>query len=69
VEAVTAGSVKAPVLSVGRDIEDTRGVLAQRYDAKPGTVYLIRPDQHVAARWRKFDAAKIKQALARALAS
>ncbi|GLR69014.1 FAD-dependent oxidoreductase [Acidocella aquatica] len=68
-EAVTYGAVKAQVLSVGRDIEDTRGVLTQRYDARPGTVYLIRPDQHVAARWRQFDTAKIKQALARALAS
>ena len=68
-EVVTSGAVKARVVSVGRDIEDKCGVLAQRYDAKPGTTYLIRPDQHVAARWRQFDAAKIKQALTRALAS
>ncbi len=67
--AVASGAVKAQVLSVGRDIEDARGVLAQRYDAKPGTTYLIRPDQHVAARWRQFDATKISQALARAMAS
>ena len=33
--------------------------------AKPGT-YLIRPDQHVAARWRAFDAGRVKAALARA---
>jgi 3-(3-hydroxy-phenyl)propionate hydroxylase len=43
------------------------GALAtQRYDARPGTVYLLRPDQHVAARWRRFDAARIDSALARA---
>jgi 3-(3-hydroxy-phenyl)propionate hydroxylase len=47
-------------------LEDVRGIAAQRYDAKPGTVYLLRPDQHVAARWRSFDAAKIKAAVARA---
>jgi 3-(3-hydroxy-phenyl)propionate hydroxylase len=47
-------------------LEDPRGIAAQRYDAKPGTVYLLRPDQHVAARWRAFDANKIKAAVARA---
>jgi 3-(3-hydroxy-phenyl)propionate hydroxylase len=47
-------------------LEDSRGIAAQRYDAKPGTVYLLRPDQHVAARWRVLDAAKIKAAVARA---
>ena len=44
------------MLTVGGDIEDVQGLLAKRYDADPGTVYLIRPDQHVAARWRAFDA-------------
>jgi 3-(3-hydroxy-phenyl)propionate hydroxylase len=29
-------------------------------------VYLIRPDQHVCARWRQADAASIEKALARA---
>jgi 3-(3-hydroxy-phenyl)propionate hydroxylase len=47
-------------------LEDTKGIAAQRYDAKPGTVYLLRPDQHVAARWRSLDAAKVKAAVARA---
>jgi len=49
-----------------RTLEDPRGIAAQRYDAKPGTVYLLRPDQHVAARWRSLDAAKVKAAIARA---
>ncbi len=40
---------------------------AARYDAAPGTVYLLRPDQHVCARWRRFDADRIRRALARAL--
>ena len=67
-EAVTVGHVTAHVLEVGKDIVDAQGILAQRYDAQPGTVYLIRPDQHVAARWRAFDAAAAQAALKRALA-
>lgn len=47
-------------------VEDHEGLVALRYDAKPGTTYLIRPDQHVCARWRQFDSAKIAHALARA---
>ena len=48
-------------------VEDAQGIVAQRYDGQPGTVYLIRPDQHVAARWRRFDAAQVQTALSRAL--
>ncbi len=60
-------SRKAGAVAGGiRTLEDPRGIAAQRYDAKPGTVYLLRPDQHVAARWRTFDAEKIKAAVARA---
>jgi 3-(3-hydroxy-phenyl)propionate hydroxylase len=47
-------------------VHDVRGIAAKRYDAKPGCVYLIRPDQHVAARWRSFDAANIRAAVVRA---
>ncbi len=47
-------------------LEDAQGLACQRYDAQPGTVYLIRPDQHVAARWRRFDAVQMRAALARA---
>lgn len=46
---------------------DVAGHLARRYDARPGTVYLIRPDQHVTARWRALDAGKVHDALRRAL--
>ncbi|MEO8599731.1 MAG: FAD-dependent oxidoreductase [bacterium] len=45
---------------------DVNGVIARRYDAQDGTYYLARPDQHVAARWRSLDAARVKQAQARA---
>ncbi len=40
---------------------------AQRYDARDGTTYLLRPDQHVCARWRRFDADRVRRAMARAL--
>lgn len=45
---------------------DREGCLGQRYDAQPGTAYLIRPDQHIAARWRAFDAAAVAAAVNRA---
>jgi len=45
---------------------DWKNRFAERFDAQPGTTYLIRPDQHVAARWRAFDASALKSALARA---
>jgi 3-(3-hydroxy-phenyl)propionate hydroxylase len=41
--------------------------MAKRYDATPGTTYLLRPDQHVLARWRTLDSAWLQSALARAL--
>jgi 3-(3-hydroxy-phenyl)propionate hydroxylase len=47
-------------------VQDLQGLVAKRFDARPGTCHLIRPDQHVAARWRRFDAAAVRQALARA---
>ncbi len=48
---------------------DENRPLAERYLGKAATaVYLIRPDQHVAARWQAFDAAATAEALARALA-
>ena len=40
------------------------GALAERYlGTAASAVYLIRPDQHVAARWESFDAAAVQDAL------
>ena len=47
-----------------KTVIDTRGRIAERYDAQSGTCYLARPDQHVAARWRAFDAAAVRHAVA-----
>ena len=49
-----------------RTLIDGKGCMAQRYDLQPGTTYLLRPDQHVAARWRTLNAASVKAAVARA---
>lgn len=43
------------------------GVASRRYDAAPGTAYLLRPDQHVAARWRHPTAQAVSMAYRRAL--
>jgi len=47
-------------------IQDKEGLVAARYDARRGTCYLVRPDQHVCARWRTFDTAAVRRAIARA---
>jgi 3-(3-hydroxy-phenyl)propionate hydroxylase len=48
---------------------DREGIAFPRYDATPGTLYLIRPDQHVAARWREAEVSRIVAAVARATAN
>jgi len=56
-----------PLSIPGMDvIVDTQGLVAKRYDATPGTTYLLRPDQHVVARWRGLNANAVQAALARA---
>ncbi|MEQ8517253.1 MAG: FAD-dependent monooxygenase, partial [Chromatocurvus sp.] len=46
---------------------DSSGIIAERYDLKPGTAYLVRPDQHVCARLRTPTGAAVEQAVRRAL--
>ena len=65
---VEAGTFTPKLCIAGRDFDDAQGIATQRYDAEKGAVYLIRPDQHIAARWRTFDPEKIRAALARATA-
>lgn len=49
-----------------RSLVDHKKRVAQRYDGRPGTFYLIRPDQHVVGRWRTLAVDAIRAALARA---
>ncbi|WP_027995819.1 FAD-dependent oxidoreductase [Simplicispira psychrophila] len=75
-QALATGAIPVEVMLVSpqagtapegvRVLHDSAGRFAQRYDATPGTTYLLRPDQHVAARWRAFDATHLAAALARA---
>ena len=77
-QLITVAIASSPFLTTGRGapapavpgvavIEDIDGIVAQRFDARPGTFYLLRPDQHVCARWRQVDPAAVQQALERAL--
>ncbi|MFZ4650684.1 MAG: FAD-dependent oxidoreductase [Rubrivivax sp.] len=61
--AAAAAAIPRLGLSV---VEDSQGLAARRFDAGPGTCYLIRPDQIVAARWRTLQPAAVRAALARA---
>jgi len=49
--------------------DDASGALRERYlGSADGAVYLIRPDQHIAARWEEFNEAEICAALRKATA-
>ncbi|MEO8059875.1 MAG: FAD-dependent oxidoreductase [Burkholderiales bacterium] len=63
-----AGEGCGPLTSESQVLFDRDGLVAKRYDLQPGTVYLLRPDQHVCARWRAASALKVRAALRRALA-
>jgi 3-(3-hydroxy-phenyl)propionate hydroxylase len=59
--------IAPPAAPPSAGLTDTQGKLFLDHDARPGTCYLYRPDQHVAARWRLGEPAKVRAALLRAL--
>jgi 3-(3-hydroxy-phenyl)propionate hydroxylase len=58
-----------PHLLLGRDLHDTDGLIAARLGAQPGSTYVIRPDQHLAARFLTYQSDKVSAAIARAAGS
>lgn len=48
-------------------IEDNQGVVSERYRLSGGAGYLLRPDQHVCARWKEVSAQAVNSAFLRAL--
>jgi len=67
--SVFVGSAEGTLPGGVRQIADPTGLLAERYDARPGTTYLFRPDQHVCARWRALDLARVHASIGRATAT
>jgi 3-(3-hydroxy-phenyl)propionate hydroxylase len=55
------------LIAIGDDLLDNEGKFTQRFDATPGATYLVRPDQHLCARWRTFDTVALLRARDRAL--
>lgn len=67
--AVPAWATELPhvkALGVGSDLQDVQGLVAQRLDGLAGTAYLLRPDQHVCARWRQPTEVAVRAALSKA---
>ncbi len=51
---------------IGEDFLDRQGLFASRFDATPGSAFLLRPDHHLCARMRHYDGNRVRGALARA---
>jgi 3-(3-hydroxy-phenyl)propionate hydroxylase len=69
---VTAVGAAQPVAGADRTLPDADGHLRQRYgipvnDSAQGGAYLLRPDQHICARWLTLDATRLQAALTNAL--
>ncbi|MBO9512759.1 MAG: FAD-dependent oxidoreductase [Variovorax sp.] len=56
-------------VGIGEQVLDPLGLARRRLDGADGTAYLVRPDQHICARWRHPDEAAVRAALARASGS
>jgi 3-(3-hydroxy-phenyl)propionate hydroxylase len=65
---LTAIGAKEPVAGADQTLADAGGHVRERYGIPAeGGAYLLRPDQHVCARWLKLDATRLQAALTAAL--
>ncbi len=65
---ITAIGSPVPVLGADHTLADADGRVRQRYGVPAsGAAYLLRPDQHVCARWLTLDATRLHAALEQAL--
>jgi 3-(3-hydroxy-phenyl)propionate hydroxylase len=65
---VTAVGADVPVPGADRTLTDADGAIRRRYGVKTtGSAYLLRPDQHVCARWVTLDGGRLAAALDAAL--
>ncbi len=65
-KAITLVTGDAP-RATSPHVVDPAGRLHEMLDATPGTVYLIRPDGHVLARWRNGNATNVQSAVTASL--
>jgi 3-(3-hydroxy-phenyl)propionate hydroxylase len=59
-------SDRPAAFAAGEALGDPEGLARARYGGAPGVTCLIRPDQHVAARFARYDPDALTRALARA---
>lgn len=54
------------ILALGQGLQDPQGLVAQRLGLHTGSAYLVRPDQHICARWHHPTQAQVSAAYLRA---